>query len=104
MLCLQSQWSAESKIQKLVAAEEHLEAFFIHSIPSQRNLHSENLNVLEYFARRLDDYAYVIRSVILQCMRTTERETRFDPAVGFSECRSEQFKPSVPRCVNTQGN
>ena len=46
-------------------------SFFLHSIPSlfhqaQRNLDSDNLNVLEYFERRLDDHAYFIRSVILQ--------------------------------------
>lgn len=45
-------------------------AFFLHSISSlfhqaQRNLDGDNLNVLEYFERRLDDHAYFIRSVIL---------------------------------------
>jgi len=29
--------------------------------------HSGNFNVLEYFERRLDDYAHVIGSIILQC-------------------------------------
>ena len=64
-----------SGINKMAAEEDDLEAFFLHSIPSlfpqaQRNLQSDNLNVLEYFERRLDDYSYVlrsVRSVILQC-------------------------------------
>ena len=51
---------------------DYLKTFFLHSIPSlfrqyQENLHSDNLNVLEYFERRLDDHAYVVRSVIIQC-------------------------------------
>ena len=56
-----------------MVTEEDLDAFFLHWIPSffhqaQRNLHdSDNLNFLEYFERRLNDHAYVIRSVILQC-------------------------------------
>ena len=56
-----------------MVTEEDLEAFFLHSIPSlfhqaQRNLHgSDNLNVLEHFEHRLNDHAYVIRSVILHC-------------------------------------
>ena len=49
-----------------------LRGLFLHSIPSlfrqaERNLHSDNLNVLEYFERRLVDHAYIIRSVILRC-------------------------------------
>ena len=56
-----------------------LEAFFLHSIPSllrqaERNLHGDNLNVLEYFEHRLDDHAYVIRSVILQCEQQSASE------------------------------
>ena len=56
----------------MAAQDGDLEAFFLHSIPSLfrqalRHLHSDNLNVLEYFERRLNDYTYVIRSVILQC-------------------------------------
>ena len=55
-----------------MAEEDDLESFFLNSILSlfrqaQRNLYSDNLNVLEYFERRLDDYSFVIRSVILQC-------------------------------------
>ena len=58
---------------------DDLEAFFLHSIPSlfrqaERNLHSDNLNVLDYFERRLDDHAYVIRSVILQCEQQSASE------------------------------
>lgn len=34
---------------------------------SRRNLRTENVNVLEYFERRLDDYAYIITSFALQC-------------------------------------
>ena len=49
-----------------------LEAFFSHSVPSlfrqaERNVHNNDLNVLEYFEQRLDDYIYVIGSVIRQC-------------------------------------
>ena len=49
-----------------------LESFFAHSIPSlfrqaERNLHSDNINVLEYMERRLDDYVYVVRAVIFSC-------------------------------------
>lgn len=66
--CLNGQ---RSKLNKM-AEEDDLEGFFRNSIPSlfrqaQRNLHTDNLNVLEYFERRLDDYSFVIRSVILQC-------------------------------------
>ena len=57
---------------------DYLETFFLHSIPSlfcqtQQNLHSDNLNALEYFERRLDDHAYVIRSVIIQCEQQRKR-------------------------------
>ena len=53
-------------------AERDFEEFFQVSIPSlfhqaRRNLHTENINVLEYFERRLDDHAYVVRSFVLQC-------------------------------------
>ena len=63
----------------MASEENDLETFFLNSIPSllgqaQRNLHSDNLNVLEYFERRLDDYAYVIRSVILQCEQQSAGE------------------------------
>ena len=56
-----------------------LEAFFLHSISSlfrqaERNLHSDNLIVLEYFECRLDDHAYVIRSVILRCQQQSASE------------------------------
>ena len=49
------------------------------SIPSrfrqdQPNLHSDNLNVLEYFECTLDDHAYVIRSVIIQCEQQSASE------------------------------
>ena len=63
-----------------MAAEANaLEAFFLHSIPLlfrqvERNLHGDNLNVLEYFERRLDDHAYIIRSVILQCEQQSASE------------------------------
>ena len=58
---------------------DYLETLFLHSIPSlfrqaQRNLHSDNLNVLEYFELRLDDHAYVIRSVIIQCEQQSASE------------------------------
>ena len=58
---------------------DYLETFFLHLIPSlfrqaQRNLHSDNLNVLEYFERRLDDHTYVIRSVIIQCKQQSTSE------------------------------
>ena len=48
------------------------ERFLQRSIPSlfhhtRRNLCTENINVLEYFERRVDDHAYVIRSLMLQC-------------------------------------
>jgi len=63
----------------MAAEVDDLEAFFLNSIPSlfrqaQRNLHSGNLNVLEYFERRLDDHAHVIRSVILQCEQQSASE------------------------------
>ena len=46
-------------------------AFLQRSIPSlfhhtRWNLHTVNINFLEYFERRLDDGAYVIRPFILQ--------------------------------------
>ena len=58
---------------------DDLEAVFPHSIPSlfrqvEENLHSDNLNVKEYFERRLDDHAYVIRSIILQCEQQSASE------------------------------
>ena len=58
---------------------DDLEAVFPHSIPSlfrqvEGNLHSDNLNVKEYFERRLDDHAYVIRSIILQCEQQSASE------------------------------
>jgi len=58
---------------------DNLKALFLHSIPSlfrqaQRNLHSDNLNVLQYFQCRLDDHAHVIRSVILQCEQQSASE------------------------------
>ena len=34
---------------------------------AQRNLHCNDVNVLEYFERRLDDHIYVIKAVIDQC-------------------------------------
>ena len=45
----------------MAAEANDLEAFFLHSIPLlfrqvERNLHGDNLNVLEYFERRLDDH------------------------------------------------
>ena len=63
----------------MAAEVDGLEAFFLHSIPSllpqaEQNLHSDNLNVLEHFERRLDDHAYVIRSVILQCEQQSASE------------------------------
>ena len=63
----------------MAAEENELEGFFLHSIPSvfrqaQRNLHNENLNILEYFERRLDDHAYVVRAVILQCEQQNASE------------------------------
>ena len=50
--------------------------FFREFLPSflqqaYRNLHSEDLNCLEYFERRLGDHAYVIRCFILQCEEHT---------------------------------
>ena len=44
---------------------DDLEAFFLQSILSlfrqaERNLHSDKLNVLEYFERRLDDQTYFL--------------------------------------------
>ena len=63
---------SRQNLNKMAAQDGDLEAFFLHSIPSlfrqaQRHLHSDNLNVLEYFECRLNDYTYVIGSVILQC-------------------------------------
>ena len=63
----------------MAAEANDLEAFFLHSIPLlfrqvERNLHGDNLNVLEYFERRLDDHSYVIRSVILQCEQQSASE------------------------------
>ena len=51
---------------------DNFEEFLQRSIPSlfhhtRRNLHTENIDFLEYFERRLDDRTYVIRSFILQC-------------------------------------
>ena len=68
------------KMAAITRAEENdLEVFFSQTIPSvfrqaQRNFHSDNLNVLEYFERRLDDHAYVVRSVILQCEQQNDSE------------------------------
>ena len=70
----------KTKMAAITRAEENdLEVFFSQTIPSvfrqaQRNLHSDNLNVLEYFERRLDDHAYVVRSVILQCEQQNDSE------------------------------
>ena len=70
---------SRQNLNKMAAEDGDLEAFFLHSIPSlfrqaQRHLHSDNLNVLEYFERRLNDYTYVIRSVILQCEQQNASE------------------------------
>ena len=51
---------------------DNFEEFLQRSIPSlfhhtRRNLHTENIDFLEYFESRLDDRAYLIRSFILQC-------------------------------------
>ena len=78
LLCPLYQWSVELA-RKMAAEVEDLETSFLHSIPSlfrqaERNLHSDNLNVLEYFERRLDDHAYLIRSVILQCEQQSASE------------------------------
>ena len=89
----------ETKKTKWWQQREHLEARFSTLNPSpccqaQRNLHSENLNLLEKIT-----LTFFIRSVILQCERQNSREDKIHWAVGFSTWRSEQFKLSVPRCV-----
>ena len=45
-----------------------------HHLSFVKNLHGDNLNVLEYFERRLDDHVYVIRSVIIQCEQQSTSE------------------------------
>ena len=41
---------------------------------TQRRLHSENLNVLENFERRVNDHAYVVRAVILHSKQQNSSE------------------------------
>ena len=58
--------------KKMTRGSIDFEEFFQQSLPSffqqaHRNLHNENINALEYFERRLDDHAYVIRCFIFQC-------------------------------------
>ena len=58
---------------KNMAGHYDLNRFFIEDIPSihnqaQRNLYSNDINVLEFFVRRLDDHIFVIQSVLRQCL------------------------------------
>ena len=73
LLCPSPVWSAETpEEKKMTRGSIDFEEFFQQSLPSffqqaHRNLHNENMNALEYFERRLDDHAYVIRCFIFQC-------------------------------------
>ena len=58
-------------------ADVDLYKFFLEEIPSlynqaQRTLHCNDINVLEFFERRLDDHIHVIKTVIDQCQQMTE--------------------------------
>jgi hypothetical protein len=53
--------------------------FFLEEIPSlynqaQRTLHCNDINVLEFFERRLDDHIHVIKAVIDQCQQVKINE------------------------------
>ena len=55
-----------------MAEEVDVEDFFLQTIPSllrqaRRNIHSDDITVLEYFERRLGDHVYVVSAIILQC-------------------------------------
>ncbi len=56
--------------------------FFLEDIydQAQGNLYSNDINVLEYFVRRLDDHIFVIQSVLYQClcMQTTGIDNLID--------------------------
>ena len=67
----------------MAAQDGDLEAFFLHSIPSlfrqaQRHLHSDNLNVLEYFERRS------LRSREIRVQRWRVRDAIFETEHGAS--------------------
>jgi hypothetical protein len=58
-------------------ADVDLYKFFLEEIPSlynqaQRTLHCTDINLLEFFERRLDDHIHVIKAVIDQCQQMTE--------------------------------
>ena len=58
-------------------ADVDLYKFFLEEIPllynqAQRTLHCNDINVLEFFERRLDDHIHVIKAVIDQCQQMTE--------------------------------
>ena len=50
---------------------------------ARRNLRIENINVLEYSERQLDDHAYVIRSLTLQCEALLNTSEDFFSCVTF---------------------
>ena len=57
--------------------------FFLEDLPSlyshaQRNLHCNDVNVLEYFERRLDDHICVIKAVIDQCQQSNVSDELVD--------------------------
>jgi hypothetical protein len=63
-------WLSTYDKYKMAVEQLNLEAIFVHSIPSlfrqaERYLQNDNINVLEYMERRLDDHVYVIRAVYI---------------------------------------
>ena len=58
--------------------KEFLPSFFQQAY---RNLHSEDLNCLEYFERRLGDHAYVLRCFILHVKNTQPATIFYDYSI-----------------------
>lgn len=71
-----------------MADANNLNQFFVEDLPSlyhqaHRNLYSNDINVLEFYVRRLDDHIFVVQSVLYQCLHVQTADDDTDNLIDM---------------------